>query len=115
MTNLEEHRVVGKIQFGSYGIHPEAPLFLSTISFFAFPLVVVEFSQIKSTGEMLAVSFAIVMWMIATLVGIKRIPDIGIVQQPAARIRLWRACVLQVALLALGAAILCLCSKFPAK
>lgn len=115
MANSEEHRGVGKIQFGSYSIHAEAPLFLSTISFFAFPLVVVEFSQIRSTGEMLAVGFATVTWMIATLVGIKKIPDIGIVQQPAARIRLRRACVLQVALLAFGAAILCLCSRFPAK
>ena len=26
----------------SFGIHAEAPLFLSTVSFFAFPLVVVE-------------------------------------------------------------------------
>jgi hypothetical protein len=115
MENSEEHRVVGKIQFGSFGIHAEAPLLLSTVSFFAFPLALVEFSQVKSTGEMLAVGFAIVTWMIATLVGIKRIPDIEIAQQPSARIRLQRACVLQAALLAFGAVLLCLCSRFPAK
>ena len=104
MANSEQHRVVGKIQFGSFGINAEAPLLLSTVSFFAFPLVVVEFSQVKSTGGMLAVGFAMVTWMIATLVGIKRIPDIEIVQQPSARIRLQRACVLQAALLAFGVA-----------
>ena len=115
MANSEEHRVVGKVQFGSFGIHAGAPQFLSTASFFAFPLVVVEFSQVKSTGEMLAVGFVIVTWMIATLVGIKRIPDIEIVQQSAARVRLQRACVLQAALLAFGATILCLCSRLSAR
>jgi hypothetical protein len=114
MSSSEEHQVVKKSQFGSYSIHAEAPLFLSTISFFALPLVMVEFLQSKSMDEMLAVGFASVIWMLATLVGIKRIPDVGTVQHPAASVRLRRACVLQVALLALGAAVLWWCTRFSA-
>lgn len=114
MPNLEVPRAVGMGRIDRQDFYARSLLFLSTISFFAFPVVFAKFSRITSIGEMLAVGFAITMWMMASLVGIRRIPDVEL-QMPAARMRLRRACVQQIALLGIGAVVLGVCWIFPAK
>jgi hypothetical protein len=115
MANSEDHRTIERIPFGRFGFHPQAPLFFATVSFFAFPLAIMKFPRIESTGELLAVCLAIAMWMVATLLGIKSIPDIRPDQEVAAIVRLRRVCVLQIMHLAVGAALLCLCSRLITK
>jgi hypothetical protein len=112
MHNLEKYRDEGTVQFVSYHKYAEAPLFLTTIGFFAFPIALTQFAQIKSSGGMLAVGFAIGLGMLAVLIGLKNIPDTGVVQKPGAPRRLKRACISQVVLLAFSATILLLCSRF---
>jgi hypothetical protein len=58
---------------------------------------------------------AIVLWMIATLVGVKSISDIRPTQEGTPSARPGRVCVLQIMLLAVGAALLCLCSRLLTK
>jgi hypothetical protein len=111
MAKSEDHRAVAKSQIGSFGFHPQTPLFLATVSFFAFPVVMAEFPRIESAGELLAVCLAAAMWMIATLVGIRSIPDIEAAQEGAAKTHLGRVCTLQTILLAIGAILLWLCSR----
>jgi hypothetical protein len=112
MANAEEQRVAETVREPSESCRSTMPLLLATVSFFAFPVALAKFQQVQSAGELTAMCLALVLWMIATLLGIRSIAGMQVAPGSEAIPRPKRVCTLQLALLVSGAVLLAWVLKF---